>query len=65
VLWKDVIKVTFSKAALQFYIETKRQRIPIHKHMSGFNELKEVLINSLSPELIKQALIDLDQVKGR
>lgn len=65
VSWGDIVKVTFSKPALQFYIETKNQKIAIHKHMSGFGEFRDKLKNSVDPGLTRQAFLDLDQIKGR
>lgn len=63
--WADIVKVTFSKPALQFYIETKDKKIPVHKHMSGFGEFKDMLKNNVNPALTERAFVDLDQVKGR
>lgn len=63
--WKDIIKVSFSKVGLQFYISDKDNRIYVHKHLSGFNSFTEQLKSTVGSSLIQKALIDLEGTEGR
>lgn len=55
IFWKDVVEVVYSKAALQYYIKTKDNKIAVHEHMSGFREFKEVLESKVDSKLFKES----------
>ncbi len=55
IFWKDVVEVVYSKAALQYYIKTKDNKIAVHEHMSGFREFKKVLESKVDSKLFKKS----------
>lgn len=65
IYWKDIVHVSFSKVALQFYLSDKSNKIYVHKHLSGFNLFTEQLKSSVDTTVIQKALIDLKESGNR